>query len=155
MAQTRPFREFRLLQQARADGVAVPRPVAAAVHRAGPGYRGDLLLERLPAAETLAEVLAADDMSAADWSDLARTIAQCHRKGYWHADLNARNLLRSQGRWHLIDFDRARRRQPGAWDVKNLRRLQRSLDKFQRAGTLEYRPAQWAHFLLAYRRARD
>lgn len=148
--RSRPFREWRLLAQARAEGVQVPRPVAVRINLCGAIYTGDILIERIVDAQSLADMLAFEAMSPMAWRSLAMTIARCHQAGYWHADLNARNLLHREGRWWLIDFDRARKRKPGTWGFENIRRLKRSLDKLRMKGELRYRQADWNDFVEAW-----
>ena len=147
---TRPFKEWRILKQAFEDGVHVPRPVAARVSPQRLVYRGDILMQRIDQAQSLADLLAADAMLPPLWRSLALTIARCHQAGYWHADLNARNVLCRDGQWWLIDFDRARQRGPGTWGFENIRRLKRSLDKLRQAGELRYRKADWDEFVHAW-----
>jgi 3-deoxy-D-manno-octulosonic acid kinase len=126
---TRPFREFRLTAQLFVDGLPVPRPLAARYVRSGLGYRAALITQRIAHAETLANRLAAGDLI--DWSLVGRTIARFHRRGLWHADLNAHNvMIGNDGRIWLIDFDRGMLRTPAqAWANGNLDRLLRSLQK--------------------------
>ena len=63
----------------------------------------------------------------------ARRSRACTAAGVDHADLNAHNiLLDSRGVVSVIDFDRGRVRERGAWTVHNLRRLHRSLAKISR-----------------------
>ena len=147
---SRAFREWRVLAAAFADGVPVPRPVAAAVRRRGLVYTADIILERITDAVSLADWLADGEMPADYWHSLAEAIASCHQAGYWHADLNARNLICRRGEWWLVDFDRARKRAGGRWQQANLSRLRRSLDKLQAAGELEFAEADWQRFLSAY-----
>lgn len=147
---SRPFQEWRILAQAHADGVHVPRPVAARLSRRGLVYRGDILMQRIEGAQSLADLLAQQAMLPPLWRSLALTIARCHQAGYWHADLNARNVLCRDGQWWLIDFDRARKRAPGHWGFENIRRLKRSLDKLQIRGQLRYRKAEWDDFVEAW-----
>ena len=147
---SRPFKEWRILARAHADGVHVPRPVAARVSRSGLVYRGDILMQRIEHARSLADLLADNLMLPPLWRSLALTIARCHQAGYWHADLNARNVLCRDGQWWIIDFDRARQRGPGHWGFENIRRLKRSLDKLQFRGQLRYRQADWNDFVEAW-----
>lgn len=150
LQRTRPLAEFHALSAARKAGVAVPRPVAAAVHRCGVFYRGDILMERIVDARSLADLLSAGEMPGAWWDGLAEAVAGCHRAGFWHADLNARNVLCREGRWWLIDFDRARSRAPGRWAAQNIARLKRSLDKLTAAGELSYAADDWKAFVARY-----
>lgn len=153
--RSRPFREWRILRAAHAAGVPVPRPVAARVKRHGLSYSGDLLLERLPAAQTLADALRIAPLEPSQWAAVAQSIARCHAAGIWHADLNARNILHSQERWYLIDFDRARYRRPGGWAQGNLARLQRSLHKLAAEQALHFDAAQAGQLVTAYAAARS
>lgn len=107
---TRPAREFRLLAALYNRGLPVPRPVAArAVRHVGMVYTADLITEAIPGARPLADHLAAAALGEADWQRLGGVIAELHRAGVWHADLNARNvLINDRDRFYLIDFDRAR-----------------------------------------------
>lgn len=149
--RSRPFREWRLLAQAHADGVNVPRPVAARVHRSSAfNYSGDILMQRICGAASLADLLAEGAMTPVLWGSMAMAIARCHQAGYWHADMNARNLLCRDGQWWLIDFDRARKRPPGTWGYENIRRLKRSLDKLAAYGELRYSAHQWRDFVEAW-----
>ncbi len=129
--RTRPFREFRLLAQMRAQGLPVPAPLAAGFRRSGTSYRASILTAEVPDVTTLADQLPAliDDTGA--WEALGSTLARFHAAGFWHADMNAHNLLLDgQRRWWLIDFDRGEQRAPDTvWPQTRLARLQRSLYK--------------------------
>lgn len=124
--RTRPFAEFRVMSMLRAQGLRVPRPLAAAYWRCGAVYRGALLTARIPAAQPLASAI--DEPVA---QAVGEAIAGLHQAGVWHADLNAYNiLLDAERRVWLIDFDRARA--GGLTNGQrqgNLRRLRRSLVK--------------------------
>ncbi len=135
LERTRAFREFNLLAQMKQVGLPVPAPVAAEVRRSGTRYRASLLMERLPGC-TLGSMLG-DSMSLATWQRVGACIRQFHDGGFWHADLNVHNILVTAdadghaGTCHLIDFDRARKRNPhdNRWRQRNLQRLQRSVYK--------------------------
>ena len=129
-ARTRGFAEFRLLEALAERGLPVPAPVAARYLRHGPFYRADLLMRRIPQSQTLAQRLAADRADAATLARVGATVAQFHAAGAYHADLNAHNIMLTDERVYLIDFDRGELRAPErAWQQANLERLKRSLVK--------------------------
>ncbi|WP_460457756.1 3-deoxy-D-manno-octulosonic acid kinase [Arenimonas alkanexedens] len=144
----RSVAEFRLLAAMHGEGLPVPAPLAAAYWRRGLGYRAALLVERIPAVRALALWLG-DDADAAPWETVGAMLARFHAAGIDHADLNAHNILidASNDAW-LIDFDRGRRRAPGAWCQANLRRLARSLAKLSK-GDERWRPG-FARLQAAY-----
>ncbi|MBI4617739.1 MAG: hypothetical protein HY720_29270 [Planctomycetes bacterium] len=101
-------------------GFPAPRPFAAVVvRRPFPLYRESFfLLERIPGVANLRdELLARSDLYAsadprrlAPFRAAADLVARFHRLGYFHQDLNAKNVLlepRPSGEihYHLIDFD--------------------------------------------------
>ncbi len=150
---TRPFREFRLTAQLFSDGLPVPRPLAARYVRSGLGYRAALITERIAHAETLANRLAAGDLI--DWLLVGRTIARFHRRGLWHADLNAHNVMigDEKGAAWLIDLDRGVLRSPDAVSAQdNLDRLQRSLFKLDVQERIkDFSTNAWPQLLAGYR----
>ena len=125
-SRTRCFAEFGVMAALHARGLAVPAPLAAGYWRDGLTYRAALLTQRIPDVRPLAARLGNAPLAA-----IGRAIADMHRAGAWHADLNAYNILiDAEDRVWLIDFDRStlgnlsdRQRQA------NLERLQRSLRK--------------------------
>lgn len=149
--QTRSFSEFRLLQYMNARGLPVPAPVAAATWRIGPiGYRAAILVERLHGTRALGSI--AGTLGMETWQAVGRTIREFHDAGICHADLNCFNILLSDDRIYLIDFDKGQFKGTGSgWREKNLQRLHRSLAKlaWPEAGpTLEQ---AWAQLLQGYR----
>jgi 3-deoxy-D-manno-octulosonic acid kinase len=131
--RVRAFAEFRLLATLAERGLPVPRPIAARYRRVGLSYRCDLITQRMDDAKPLSSMLAVGDLSDVSWRAVGVTIARLHRAGVDHADLNAHNiLLDSRGAVSVIDFDRGRVRERGAWTRRNLQRLHRSLEKISR-----------------------
>lgn len=127
---TRSFREWRLLRQLRAWGLPVPQPVAARYRRAGLLYRADLITAELPVRRTLTQALQAGPLAATSWRAVGACVGALHGRGVQHADLNAHNLLLGEGdAVYVLDFDRGRLRERGAWEQAVLVRLQRSLRK--------------------------
>ena len=129
---SRSIREWRLLAELSAAGLAVPAPLAALCGRNGLSYRAGLITALVPGARTAAAVLASGDSEAERIGrGVGACIAQFHHAGLYHADLNLGNILQDDhGRWWLIDLDRSRRyrRLPRILRRMNLRRLRRSLD---------------------------
>lgn len=130
LRKSRPYREFLLTQGLHAQGLPVPRPLAACIQARGLYYRGDLITEELSEAQSLASAL--EKNSDIPWPEIGTTLARFHRAGLDHVDLNARNiLLNARKRPYLIDFDRCRLRQHSSlWQQRNLSRLWRSIVKF-------------------------
>lgn len=133
LEQTRPWREWFLLREMYQQGLPTPRPVAARVVRRGLFYTADLITQRLPQVTPLADLLMARGRSEQQWRDVGATIKRFHRAGFYHADLNARNILVDDaGQVFLIDFDKGEKRAVNeSWQRENLERLQRSLLKFK------------------------
>jgi len=155
-ARVRAFAEYRLLGHLAQGGLPVPRPVAARYRRDGLSYRCDLIVERIQDARPMSTVLAAGALSEAAWRAVGAGIARLHRSGVDHADLNAHNiLLDGRGGVSVIDFDRGRVRGRGAWTVRNLARLRRSLTKISRnLAPDRFSPEAWKSLLAGYESAR-
>lgn len=127
---TRAFAELRLLDWMHAQGMTVPRPLAAVYWRCGLLYQAAILIERVQGVHTLAECLEQDAGSTPE--QVAQAIYAMHEVGVWHADLNAHNVLLDGTKAWLIDFDRGRRSHAPLVTklrVANLQRLRRSMNK--------------------------
>jgi len=150
--RVRSFAEWRMLELLVTRGLPVPKPVAALYRRSGLIYRCDLITERITGSQPLSAVLAAAALPDSVWRDIGTVFARLHDAGADHADLNAHNIrCANGGSVSVIDFDRGRLRPPGAWQQKNLVRLQRSLHKISR--TLQndrFSAREWAWLLLGY-----
>jgi 3-deoxy-D-manno-octulosonic acid kinase len=132
-SRTRSFAEWRLLAELRRRGLPVPAPVAARYVRGALTYRADLITEHLPNTRTLADAITGTQLPRESWEAIGRTIAQFHRAGVHHADLNAHNILLDSGtsQVYWLDFDRGRIEARGAWERDVLARLRRSLEKIK------------------------
>ena len=150
---SRAMREFTLLDWMHAQGLPVPRPVAARYSPAWPFYRADLLMERLPDTRPLADLLAEAALPVADWMRIGAVIARMHRLGVHHTDLNCRNiLLDGDGQIWLIDFDKCTRRPQGRWIQDSLNRLERSLLKERtKVPHLHWTDPDWGALLEGHR----
>lgn len=148
----RSFAEWRLLDNLASRGLPVPRPVAARYQRSGLLYRCDLITQRLADTHSLSEALRMAAVSEEPWRRVGAAIAQLHRNGADHADLNAHNiLLAADGVVSVIDFDRGRLRAPGSWQRRNLRRLHRSLIKVtEQMQPARFSALQWSWLMAGY-----
>ena len=129
---TRSFQEFDLLNAMHAEGLPVPRAMAAAYQRRGVTYRAAIMTERLANTVSLAQAISrAGPASIHLVAPVAAAIRQLHDAGVYHADLNAHNILvdDSQKIW-LIDFDKSSRKtMTASLREQSLERLGRSLQK--------------------------
>jgi len=133
LEQTRPWREWHLLQELYRRGLPVPRPVAVRISRDGLTYRGDIITAVVDA-EPLANWLVKKRLRSSLLGSIGACLRRFHDEGVYHADLNACNILLDEdGNVTLIDFDRGELRKPSnGWQQSNLQRLKRSLEKFRR-----------------------
>lgn len=151
-SRSRPFREYHLLAQLHAQGLPVPRPLAALCQHRGVVSSGAIMTVRIDNAKTLADMITGEGACGDVWAGVGACIRRFHDAGVWHADLNARNiLLDSESRVFLIDFDRARFK-PGESvnGDRNLSRLKRSLIKLCPAGGESALQLAWAQLETGY-----
>jgi tRNA A-37 threonylcarbamoyl transferase component Bud32 len=150
--RVRSFAEWRLLLKLAQRGLSVPKPVAAFYRRDRLTYRCDLITERIAHTQSLSAVLGAGPLAESSWRAIGVAIARLHREGVDHADLNAHNILLGPGGGvSIVDFDRGRMREPGAWTARNLERLKRSLEKISATLPPErFTPAPWNELLAGY-----
>ncbi|AHG63597.1 3-deoxy-D-manno-octulosonic acid kinase [Advenella mimigardefordensis] len=129
---TRSFAEFALLNEMHAQGLPVPRAMAASYQRRGVTYRAAIMTERLRNTISLAQAISqAGPASIKLIEPVSAAIRQLHDANVYHADLNAHNILVDdvQKIW-LIDFDKSsRRNMTAALRQQSLERLGRSLQK--------------------------
>lgn len=154
----RPFQELRVNETARDRGVPTARVMAAALYPDRLFYRGDLVTEMVPGSSDLVEALFDPRRKgmggAVERRDALRAAGQLIRKlsasGLSHQDLHAGNVLL---RWSgaapdpfLVDLDRCRVGEEGAsGDARAmLRRLERSLRKWEKIAGLALSRAEWA-----------
>lgn len=156
LSRTRAWREWHLLATLQQRDLPVPQPVAARVIREGLFYTADIITCRLPDCRPLADMLSEAPLPAFVWQAVGACVGRFHDEQLYHADLNAANILLDQpDHVYLVDFDRARFRNPGRWRAANLSRLRRSLNKFAGMYTRFYfSDEDWEALLAGYSRKR-
>lgn len=133
LERTRSIREARLLFDLHTQGLQVPRPLLATVERTPHGlgrwvYRQALMTQWIEGAQPLSEI--SEEISADQWDALAEVLARLLDAGVFHPDLNANNILQGgDGRWWVIDFDRARIGPTPRPGRRMIRRLCQSFNK--------------------------
>ena len=149
---TRSFAEWRILAKMAEHDLRVPRPAAARYSRHGTFYTADIITVRIPGVRPLSEVITAEPQDVDFWARLGTAIQHFHEVGVYHADMNAYNLqIDEDGELWMLDFDRGRLMQPGAWQQRTLDRLHRSLQKIRKLDPkIQFRQPQWDALLEAY-----
>ena len=136
----RVFDELNLLRELHEAGLSVPEPAGALIQQGPiPGlYRSMFLTRELPAAENLF-VLA---RGGAELSLLVRSVERAGReakrllqRGVFHPDLHLGNILLSQERVVLIDFDKSQKFRPSPelcryWQERLILRFHRFCEKY-------------------------
>ncbi|MBG7610081.1 MAG: 3-deoxy-D-manno-octulosonic acid kinase [Anaerolineae bacterium] len=156
--KTRAFREWRLLKEMKKLDLPVPNAIAAHVRLGVLYYRADLITQKIENSKTLSDVLINEAIGDELWKEVGSCIRKFHDKNVYHADLNARNILLTEGgKVYLIDFDNSDFR-PGAlsWKAGNLARLKRSLLKFKKNEKhFNFCEDDWSFFLEGYNQSSD
>ncbi len=143
---SRSFQELVLTEAIRSSGIPTVEPVGA-IHRLGPFpfYRPYLLLLEIPDAIDLAQYLQEIGSSPSP-QDLVQKhklirsagllLRRFHDQGFFHRDLQLKNILIAGEELLLIDFDRSYRKIPLTYGdrMRNLLRLDRSAEKWKRLG---------------------
>lgn len=132
VGQVRSHRELALLAHMRHLQLPVPKPLASIHWRQGLTYRQAILIGRIEGAQTLAALLQAGVGDHSAWRRIGKMLAHFHQARFFHADLNAHNvLLDAAGQPCLIDFDKGKRMRKGdnAWREETLTRFARSVRK--------------------------
>ena len=158
----RSFRELAITAEIRSCGIPTIEPIGA-VHRVTvfpPFYRAYLLTLEVPGALNAIQYLEKIEKDA-NRDKLRRKrkmighsgllLRQFHQTGFFHQDLQMKNILVAGDRILIIDFDRSYRKRilSTRERMKNLLRLNRSVEKWRRSGLAITRTDRW-RFFLAY-----
>jgi 3-deoxy-D-manno-octulosonic acid kinase len=158
---SRSFRELALTREVSASGIPTIHPLGAVHQRIFPFfYRAYLLSLEIPNAKDLGQYYQeagrhTNQMNLPRKRMIIReaglTLRKFHDAGFFHADLQLKNLMVTDAEVVLIDFDRSFRKQTLSPQerVRNLLRLNRSAEKWKRRGL----PITWAdrwRFFRAY-----
>ena len=158
---SRSFRELALTEEIRASGIPTVCSIGAIHQRLLLFfYRAYFLTREISEAKNFIEYLSETGRSAQGEQlsrkrgilrDAGHTLRKFHDAGFFHADLQLKNLMVADAKTYLIDFDRSYRKQPLSQKerLNNLLRLNRSADKWKQKGLPITRTDRW-RFFLAY-----
>ena len=152
---TRAYLEMHLLNTMHAKQLPVPLAVAARIVRRGLFYRADIILQKIPQATDIFNILMKKTVSVIIWHKIGAAIRQLHEQQIYHHDLNIHNImLGKDDKVWLIDFDKCRQREGEGWKADNLKRLQRSLSKeLAKHPDFCWKEQEWQLCLDGYQRA--
>jgi 3-deoxy-D-manno-octulosonic acid kinase len=157
----RSFRELALTEEIRSCGIPTI-PSIGAIHHCifFPFYQAYFLSVEVPRAMDLIQYF--DGIEAhpsreniSSKRKMIRSVGllvrQFHQAGFFHGDLQLKNILVAGDQVFLIDFDRSYRKPTlsAKERIKNLLRLNRSVEKWRRLGLSITRTDRW-RFFLAY-----
>ena len=158
---SRSFQELALTEEIRSSGIPTVQPVGAVHCRTLPFfYRAFLLTLEIPGAEDLPHYLTRTGSSPSPESlsekretirSVGRLVQQFHRQGFYHRDLQLKNILVAERTPLLIDFDRCYRKKGLTIRemTRNILRLDRSVEKWKRVGVALSKTDR-LRFFLAY-----
>jgi len=157
----RSFRELALTEEIRSCGIPTIPTIGAIHHRVFfPFYQAYFLSLEVPRAMDLIqyfqEIGANPSRENISFKrkkirSVGHLIRQFHEAGFFHGDLQLKNILAAGDQLLLIDFDRSYRKSALSTRerMKNLLRLNRSAEKWRRLGLPVTRTDRW-RFFLAY-----
>ena len=158
---SRSFQELALTEEIRSAGIPTVQPIGAVHHRVFPCfYKAYLMSLEIPQSRDAAKYLLETGPHPSREGlikkrtvirSAGRLVLQFHRSGFFHSDLQLKNILVAGDVPHLIDFDRSYRKAGLTLreKVSNLLRLNRSIEKWKRLGLPLTRTDRW-RFFLAY-----
>jgi tRNA A-37 threonylcarbamoyl transferase component Bud32 len=158
---SRSFQELALIEKIRSCRIPTLQPIAA-VHQSifWPFYHAYLLSLEIPHSKDLIQYFReiGSHPSRENLILKRKTIRSIglllkafHQSGFFHADLQLKNILVAGDQLFLIDFDRSYQKTMLSIRerMKNLLRLNRSVEKWKRVGLPITRTDRW-RFFLAY-----
>jgi len=151
--RTRAFREWLLMAKLKQRELPVPNVIGARVIRHGLWYSADLLTERIANSASLSGLLMYQELQEEQWRKVGAVLRRFHQRGVYHADLNAHNILWTDGDdVYLVDFDKGKLRSTQrSWQLANLDRLHRSLNKIkQQNQAFHFSGQNWNHLVAGY-----
>jgi 3-deoxy-D-manno-octulosonic acid kinase len=148
---TRSYQEFQLLKHLVANGVRVPRPIAARAVKSGVTYQADILTELIPDARDLVAILEERSLSPQQYKNIGQAIRKMHDADVNHTDLNIHNiLLDDKDQVWIIDFDKCSFGATAETKQSNLDRLLRSFEKERVKRSIQWTKEEWDWFKAAY-----
>jgi serine/threonine protein kinase len=158
---SRSFRELALTEEIRSSGIPTILSIGA-IHQKTffPFYHAYFLSLEVPSAMNLIQYFQEIGTYPSQEKlsqkrkfirQIGLLIHQFHQAGFFHGDLQLKNILITDDQILLIDFDRSYRKQNLTVQerIKNLLRLNRSVEKWKRFGLPITRTDVW-RFFLAY-----
>ncbi len=158
----RSFKELAITEEVRSCGIPTIEPIGAVHQVTGfpPFYQAYLLTLDVPGALNAIQYLEkiGKHPNREALRHKRKKIGHCglllrqfHQSGFFHRDLQMKNILVAGDRILIIDFDRSYRKRilSTRQQVKNLLRLNRSVEKWRRSGLPSTRTDRW-RFFLAY-----
>jgi hypothetical protein len=158
---SRAFQELALTEEIRASGISTVQPVGGVHQSVFPFfYRAYFLSLEIPQAKDLTGRLLEIGPRPSPENliekremirRVGRLVRQFHQAGFFHGDLQLKNILVAGGHPYLIDFDRSYRKKTLTLRdrIGNLLRLDRSVEKWKRRGLPVTKTDRW-RFFLAY-----
>jgi tRNA A-37 threonylcarbamoyl transferase component Bud32 len=150
----RSFRELALTEEILSCGIPTIQPIGAIHHRIFfPFYQAYFLSLEVPRAKDLIQYFQEIGQNLLQKRKTIRSagllVRQFHQVGFFHGDLQLKNILVAGDQLLLIDFDRSYRKPTLSIEerMKNLLRLNRSVEKWKRLGLPITRTDRWRFFL--------
>lgn len=155
---SRSFQELCLTEEIRSAGISTVQPIGA-IHRRVffLFYKAYFLSLEIPEAEDSSQFLlrigfrpTQEDLlkKRETIRSAGRLVQRFHKSGFFHRDLQLKNILVAENQPYLIDFDRSYRKEilPLKKRIHNLLRLNRSVEKWRSLGLPLTKTDRWRFF---------